>query len=193
MCSSTVICGFSAAPAYVHMTSNNTIFGTQWAEMPDTGAVPLVADMSSDILWRPIDVSRFGLIYAGAQKNIGPAGLTVVIVRDDLVGQVLPNMPVMFDYKIHADADSMYNTPPCFAIYIVGLVLNWLKANGGVEGIARVNAENLREGRSPTNRKSDWMAGGDSMPILSLPIPCSKDTRRSSRAPSSTTRSSPGS
>jgi phosphoserine aminotransferase len=106
---------------------------------PDSGNVPLVADMSSDILSVPVDVSRFGLIYAGAQKNIGPAGLTVVIVREDLIGQTLAGTPSMYDYKIHADADSMNNTPPTFGWYLAGLVFQWLKRQGGVEAIAEVN------------------------------------------------------
>jgi phosphoserine aminotransferase len=107
--------------------------------VPDTGKVPLVADMSSNILSRTYDVSKFGLIYAGAQKNIGPAGLTVVIVREDLVGHADPRLPTMLDYKTHADNDSMYNTPPTYAIYIAGLVFQWLKKNGGVAQMERTN------------------------------------------------------
>jgi phosphoserine aminotransferase len=125
--------------AYVHYTPNETIGGVEFSFVPDTGNVPLVADMSSTILSRPIDVTRFGLIYAGAQKNIGPAGLTIVIVRDDLLGQVLPGTPSMFDYKIHADNDSMYNTPPTYAWYIAGLVFEWLKKNGGLKAMAETN------------------------------------------------------
>ncbi|KEA65434.1 Phosphoserine aminotransferase [Marinobacterium lacunae] len=125
--------------AYVHYTSNETIGGLEFDYVPETGEVPLVVDMSSDILARPIDVSRYGLIYAGAQKNIGPAGLTVVIVREELLGNTLPGTPTMFDYKVHADADSMNNTPPTFAWYMTGLVFKWLKEQGGVEGIARLN------------------------------------------------------
>lgn len=125
--------------AYVHYTPNETIGGVEFNWMPDTGKVPLVADMSSNILSRPYDVSKFGLIYAGAQKNIGPAGLAVVIVREDLVGHADPRLPTMLDYKIHADGDSMYNTPPTFAIYMAGLVFQWLKKNGGVAAMERVN------------------------------------------------------
>jgi phosphoserine aminotransferase len=125
--------------AYVHYTPNETIGGVEFDWVPDTGKVPLVADMSSNILSRPYDVSRFGLIYAGAQKNIGPAGLTLVIVREDLVGHADPRLPTMLDYKIHADGDSMYNTPPTFAIYMAGLVFQWLKKNGGVPAMERVN------------------------------------------------------
>ncbi|HEY2189438.1 MAG TPA: 3-phosphoserine/phosphohydroxythreonine transaminase, partial [Caldimonas sp.] len=111
--------------AYVHICANETIGGVEYHWTPDTGDVPLVADMSSNILSRPIDVSRYGLIYAGAQKNIGPAGLTIVIVRDDLIGKALPITPSAFDYKLQADADSMINTPPTYAIYIAGLVFRW--------------------------------------------------------------------
>jgi phosphoserine aminotransferase len=125
--------------AYVHYTPNETIGGVEFGWVPDTGKVPLVADMSSNILSRPYDVSKFGLIYAGAQKNIGPAGLAVVIVREDLVGHADPRLPTMLDYKIHADNDSMYNTPPTFAIYMAGLVFQWLKKNGGVAAMERVN------------------------------------------------------
>jgi phosphoserine aminotransferase len=124
---------------YVHITSNETIGGIEYHWLPDTGAVPLIADMSSHILARPLDVSRFGLIYAGAQKNIGPAGLTIVIVRDDLVGQALPGTPAMLDYKIHADSGSMYNTPPTYALYIAGLVFQWLKKMGGLGEMEKVN------------------------------------------------------
>ena len=128
-----------ATAAYCHMTTNNTIFGTEFHYTPDTGDVPLVADMSSDILSRPIDVSQFGVIYAGAQKNIGPSGLTIVIVRDDLVGHAVDWCPVMFDYKTHVDSGSMYNTPPTYGIYIAGLVFQWLKENGGLSAMAETN------------------------------------------------------
>lgn len=127
--------------AYLHYCSNETIYGVEFPYVPDTGDVPLVADMSSHILSRPVDVSRFGLIYAGAQKNIGPVGLTVVIVREDLIGRPLPGMPVMLDYATYADNGSMYNTPPTFAIYVAGLIFQWLKRCGGVAGIERRNME----------------------------------------------------
>jgi phosphoserine aminotransferase len=129
--------------AYVHICSNETIGGVQYHSMPsekDLGSVPLVADMSSDILSRPIDVSKFGLIYAGAQKNIGPAGLTIIIVREDLIGQPHPALPTAFDYKTVADNESMYNTPPTYAIYIAGLVFKWLKAQGGLVAMQQHNA-----------------------------------------------------
>ncbi len=125
--------------AYVHYTPNETIGGVEIFWTPDTGEVPLVADMSSMILSRPIDVSRYGLIYAGAQKNIGPAGLTIVIVREDLIGQPIVGTPTMLDYKIHADNDSMYNTPPTYAIYIAGLVFKWLKRRGGLSAMEAYN------------------------------------------------------
>ena len=127
--------------AYYHITLNNTIVGTKWADIPDTGGIPLVADISSSILSEPLDVSRFGLLYAGAQKNLGPAGVTLVIVREDLIGHAPPSTPSMLRYDILAEEGSMYNTPPCFAIYVVGLVLEWLKNLGGVPAIAKLNEE----------------------------------------------------
>ena len=130
----------SADAAYVHYTPNETIGGVEFPYVPQTGDVPLVADMSSTILSRPIDVSKFGLIYAGAQKNIGPAGLTVVIVRDDLIGDPIAGAPSMFDYQVHADNDSMYNTPPTYTWYLAGLVFQWLKRNGGLAAVAELNA-----------------------------------------------------
>jgi phosphoserine aminotransferase len=134
----------SADPAYVFACTNETIVGVEYPFEPDLNAigrgdVPVVADMSSHILSRPINVSKYGLIFGGAQKNIGPAGLTLVIVREDLVGHALPACPSAFDYKTVADNDSMYNTPPTYSIYIAGLVFQWLKAQGGVAGIERQN------------------------------------------------------
>jgi phosphoserine aminotransferase len=125
--------------AYVHICSNETIGGVEYHFTPDVGSVPLVADMSSDILSRPVDVARYGLIYGGAQKNIGPAGLTIVIVREDLLGQALPATPSAFDYKTVADNDSMYNTPPTYAIYIAGLVFKWIKDQGGLAAMEAHN------------------------------------------------------
>jgi phosphoserine aminotransferase len=125
--------------AYVHYTSNETIGGVEFHWIPDTGKVPLVADASSHILSRPLDVSKFGLIYAGAQKNIGPAGLTLVIVREDLLGQAIPHTPSMLDYKVHADSGSMSNTPATYAWYIAGLVFQWLKAQGGLAEMEKKN------------------------------------------------------
>ncbi len=125
--------------AYLHYTPNETIGGVEFLYVPETGDIPLVADMSSTILSRPIDVSKYGLIYAGAQKNIGPAGLTVVIVRDDLIGQTMDMTPAMFDYKIHADNGSMYNTPPTYSLYLAGLVFAWLEQLGGLTAMAEIN------------------------------------------------------
>ena len=121
-----------ANAAYVHICSNETIGGVEYHFTPDVGSVPLVADMSSSIMSRPVEIANYGLIYGGAQKNIGPAGLTIVIVREDLLGQALPITPSAFDYKTVADNESMYNTPPTYAIYIAGLVFHWIKAQGGL-------------------------------------------------------------
>ena len=132
---------FSPDADYVHITSNNTIYGTKYNVLPDVGNVPLVSDMSSCILSEEVDVSKFGLIYAGAQKNMAPAGLTVVICRDDLIGNAPESCPTMFDYKIHAENGSMYNTPPTYTIYMCMLVLRWLKGLGGIAAIEKINRE----------------------------------------------------
>ena len=132
---------FSPDADYVHICYNNTIYGTTFHYIPETGGIPLVADMSSYILSAPIDVTRFGLIYAGAQKNMGPAGVTVVIVREDLIGNARPETPVMLDYKVQADNGSMYNTPPCYSIYIAGLVFEWILELGGLEAMEKINRE----------------------------------------------------
>ena len=134
----------SPEAAYVHICSNETIGGVEYHFTPDTGGVPLVADMSSHILSRPIDVSKYGVIYGGAQKNVGPAGLTLVIVRRDLLDRALPITPSAFHWKEQAEADSMLNTPPTYAIYIAGLVFEWLLAQGGVAAIERKNIEKSR-------------------------------------------------
>jgi phosphoserine aminotransferase len=125
--------------AYVHYTSNNTIFGTQWPSEPEVGDVPLVCDASSDIYSRPLDVGRYGLIYAGAQKNLGPSGLTIVVIRDDLAKRGADSLPTMLRYATHVEEKSLYNTPPVFAIYILRLVLGWLVANGGLAAMAAAN------------------------------------------------------
>lgn len=125
--------------AFLHYTPNETIGGVEFSFVPQTGDVPLVADMSSTILSRPVDVSKFAVIYAGAQKNIGPAGLTIVIVREDLIGGAAANTPSMFDYKVHAESASMNNTPPTYAWYIAGLVFDWLKKKGGLRAMAEIN------------------------------------------------------
>ena len=125
---------------YFHICLNNTIYGTKWAELPDVD-VPLVADMSSCILSEPVDVSKFALIYAGAQKNMGPAGLTVVIIREDMIGHAKDITPTMLNYQIHADNGSMYNTPPTYSIYILKLVLEWVKEMGGLEAMKAHNVK----------------------------------------------------
>jgi len=129
----------SSDAAYVHMTSNNTIYGTEWKALPDVGDIPLVSDTSSDMFSRPIDVARHALIYSGAQKNMGPAGVTVVIIREELLARSSASLPVMLNYAVHAENGSMYNTPPVFAIYTLGLVMRWLIGQGGLEAIAAVN------------------------------------------------------
>ncbi|RLB01413.1 MAG: 3-phosphoserine/phosphohydroxythreonine transaminase [Deltaproteobacteria bacterium] len=136
---------FTRDAVYVHITSNNTIKGTQWAEFPDTGGVPIVSDMSSDILSRKIPVEKFGLIYAGAQKNLGPAGVTVVIIRKDLLELCADDLPTMLKYKTFAEKKSLFNTPPCFAIYVVQLVLKWLEETvGGVEKVEEINRQKAK-------------------------------------------------
>ncbi|OYW24332.1 MAG: phosphoserine transaminase, partial [Planctomycetales bacterium 12-60-4] len=133
-------CQFSANPAYVHYTSNNTIFGTQYATEPTPPTeAPLICDASSDIFSRPLDITKYGLIYAGAQKNLGPSGVTLVIIREDLIERGSKELPAMLQYRTHAKNDSMYNTPPTFAIYVVGLVLKWIQAQGGLPAIAARN------------------------------------------------------
>jgi phosphoserine aminotransferase len=126
---------------YIHITTNNTIYGTRYPGLPDTGTIPLVADMSSSILSERYDVSRFGLIYAGAQKNIGPAGLTLVIIREDLIGHALEGTPTMLRYETHVEKGSMFNTPPCFAIYIAGLTFKFIQEQGGVAEMEKRNRE----------------------------------------------------
>ena len=125
--------------AYVHMTSNNTLFGTQWKTLPDTGGVPLVNDTSSDMFSRPLDVSKHALVYAGAQKNLGPSGVTLVIVREDLLARAPDSLPTMLTYRVHAENNSLYNTPPTFGVYVLGLTMKWLRSLGGLEAIASVN------------------------------------------------------
>lgn len=129
---------------YFHITTNNTIEGTRFTEIPDTGNVPLVADMSSNILSEVYDVTKFGMIFAGAQKNIGPAGVTVVIIREDLLGQAMDITPTMFNYKVHAGERSMYNTPPTFGIYVCKLVFEWVREMGGVPAIQKINEEKAK-------------------------------------------------
>jgi phosphoserine aminotransferase len=135
---------FNPDVSYVHIASNNTIFGTQWQSYPDTGEIPLVCDMSSDIMSRKVDINKFGIIFAGAQKNIGPAGLTLVIVREDLIERAAETLPTMMQYRTHAAKNSLFNTPPSFSIYICKMVLEWLKDNGGINWIEQRNVEKAK-------------------------------------------------
>lgn len=135
---------FTSDADYFYICLNNTIYGTKWNVLPETGNVPLVADISSNILSEPIDVSKFGLLFAGAQKNVSGAGVTIVIVREDLIGNAMDFTPTMLNYKTHADADSLYNTPPCYAIYIAGLVFEWIKKNGGLEAMKAANEKKAK-------------------------------------------------
>ncbi|WP_110517580.1 3-phosphoserine/phosphohydroxythreonine transaminase [Herpetosiphon llansteffanensis] len=130
---------FSENPAYVHLTTNNTIYGTQWQTIPDTNGVPIVADMSSDIFSRPFDASKFGLVYAGAQKNLGPSGVTVVLIREEWLDKGAKNVPTMLRYTTHASNNSLYNTPPTFGVYMLNLVLGWIQEQGGLAGMAEYN------------------------------------------------------
>jgi phosphoserine aminotransferase len=147
--------------AYVHYTSNNTIHGTEWHAIPDVGATPLVCDASSDIFSRPIDVSKFGLVYAGAQKNLGPSGVTVVIIREDLLERSADALPTMLNYKVQAENGSLYNTPPVFGIYILGLVLKWLNGLGGLAAIDTVNARKAKALYDELDRTSFWQPHAD--------------------------------
>ena len=142
--------------AYVHMTTNNTIHGTQWHHLPDVGGAPLVADASSDIFSRPIEVPKYGLIYAGAQKNLGPSGVTVVIVREDLLARSADALPSMLNYRLQAENDSRYNTPPAFGIYILRLVLKWLKSVGGLAAIQQVNERKAAALYAELDRTGFW-------------------------------------
>jgi phosphoserine aminotransferase len=147
--------------AYVHMTSNNTIFGTEWHWLPDVGNIPLVCDTSSDMYSQPIDVTKFGLIYAGAQKNLGPSGVTVVIVREDLLARSADTLPTMLNYKTQAENGSLYNTPPVFGIYILRLVLKWLVGNGGLAAIAKVNERKAGALYAELDRTEFWKPHAD--------------------------------
>ena len=129
---------------YFYICMNNTIYGTKYHELPETGKVPLVADISSMVMSEVIDVSKFGLLFAGAQKNLGPAGVTLVIVREDLIGNQMDITPTMFNYKIHADNDSLYNTPPTYGIYVLKLVLEWIKEQGGVAALQKINEKKAK-------------------------------------------------
>jgi phosphoserine aminotransferase len=151
----------TSGAAYVHMTSNNTIHGTEWHDQPNVGAAPLVCDASSDIFSRPIDIKSYGLIYAGAQKNLGPSGVTVVIVRDDLLARSADTLPTMLNYKTQADNGSMYNTPPAFGIYILRLVMKWLIAQGGLKAIQAVNERKAKILYDELDRTAFWQPHAD--------------------------------
>ena len=151
----------TAGAAYVHITSNNTIEGTEWHEPPAVGDAPLVSDASSDILSRPIDISKYGLIYAGAQKNLGPSGTTLVIIREDLLARSSKSLHTMLNYAVHAENGSLYNTPPCFAIYGVGLVLQWLRAQGGLAAMAQVNERKAGTLYAELDRTGFWRPTAD--------------------------------
>lgn len=149
-------CELTPGAAYVHMTANNTIEGTQWHRLPQAGDVPLVSDASSDIFSRPIDVSRFGLVYAGAQKNLGPSGVTLVIIREDLLERSSVSLHTMLSYAVQAENRSLYNTPPAFGIYVLGLVIDWLLGQGGLPAIAAVNERKAGKLYAELDRTGFW-------------------------------------
>jgi phosphoserine aminotransferase len=151
----------SPGAAYVHMTSNNTIHGTEWRRLPDVGDAPLVCDASSDIYSQPIDISKFGLVYAGAQKNLGPSGLAIVIVREDLLSRSSDSLPVMLNYKVQAEHGSRYNTPPVFAVYLLRLVMKWLVGIGGLAAIGEINARKAGMLYDELDRTSFWAPHAD--------------------------------
>ena len=147
--------------AYVHITTNNTLFGTEWAAEPSVGDVPLVADTSSDMFSRPIDVARYGLIYAGAQKNLGPSGVTLVIIREDLLARSSKSLHTMLNYAVHAENGSMYNTPPCFGIYLMGLVMKWALSQGGLDAIGKHNERKAAKLYAEINRSGFYRGTAD--------------------------------
>jgi len=147
---------FTPGAAYVHMTANNTIEGTEWHRLPKVGDVPLVSDASSDIFSRPIDLRAYGLVYAGAQKNLGPSGVTVVIIRRDLLERSAKSLHTMLNYAVHAENGSLYNTPPAFGVYVLGLVLEWLKGLGGLSAIATVNERKAAKLYAELDRTGFW-------------------------------------
>jgi len=147
--------------AYVHMTTNNTLFGTEWPSEPAVGEAPIVADASSDMFSRPIDVSKYGLIYAGAQKNLGPSGVTLVIIREDLLARSQKSLHTMLNYAVHAENGSMYNTPPCFGIYLIGLVMKWGLAQGGLDAINAANARKASKLYAEVDRSGFYRGTAD--------------------------------
>ena len=163
-------CAFTPDAAYVHMTSNNTIEGTQWHHLPGVGDAPLVSDASSDIFSRPIDVSRHGLIYAGAQKNLGPSGVVLVIIREDLLGRSAKSLPTMLSYAVQAENRSLYNTPPTFGIYVLGLVMGWLLDLGGLAAIAIINERKAGKLYAELDRTGFWRptAAMDSRSLMNV-------------------------
>lgn len=150
---------FNEDDAYVHLTTNNTIYGTQWHHYPDTGSVPLIADMSSDIMSRPINVDQFNLIYAGAQKNLGPSGVTVVIIHKDLLEKANENVPTALQYKTHAKSNSLYNTPPTFSIYMLGEVMKWIELQGGLKSVQHNNEEKAKHIYDVIDNSDDFYVG----------------------------------
>jgi phosphoserine aminotransferase len=163
-------CRFTDGAAYVHITSNNTIEGTQWRTLPAVGDAPLVSDASSDIFSGPIDVSKYGLIYAGAQKNLGPSGVALVIIRDDLLARSAKSLHTMLNYAVHAENGSLYNTPPAFGVYVLGLVIEWLLAQGGLPAIAAVNERKAGVLYAELDRTGFWQptAQKDSRSLMNV-------------------------
>lgn len=163
-------CTFTPGAAYVHMTSNNTIEGTQWHRLPDVGDVPLVSDASSDIFGGPIDLSRYGLIYAGAQKNLGPSGVVLVIIREDLLARSSKSLHTMLNYAVHAENGSLYNTPPAFGVYVLGLVMEWLLDLGGLRAIAAINERKAGKLYAELDRSGFWRptAQRDSRSLMNI-------------------------
>jgi len=161
---------YTPGAAYVHMTSNNTIFGTEWHTTPETSGAPLVCDESSDIFSRPIDVSKYGLIYAGAQKNLGPSGVTVVIVREDLLARSSDALPTMLNLRTMAENGSMYNTPPCFGVYILGLVMKWIIGLGGLNAVGKMNSRKATILYDELDRTDFWRphAEADSRSLMNV-------------------------
>jgi phosphoserine aminotransferase len=163
-------CTFTPGAAYVHMTSNNTIEGTQWHGLPKVGEAPLVSDASSDIFSEPIDVSRYGLIYAGAQKNLGPSGVVLVVVREDLLSRSAKSLPTMLNYAVQAENGSLYNTPPAFGIYVLGLVMRWLLDQGGLPAIGATNERKAGKLYAELDRTGFWLptAQRDSRSLMNV-------------------------
>lgn len=163
-------CTFTPGAAYVHLTSNNTIEGTQWYRLPEAGDAPLVSDASSDIFSGPIDVSRYGLIYAGAQKNLGPSGVVLVIIREDLLARSTKALHTMLSYAVHAENGSLYNTPPAFGIYVLGLVMEWLLELGGLPAIAAINERKAGKLYAELDRTGFWQptAQTDSRSVMNV-------------------------